>query len=280
MTSASVRTRPGGFSTSSGAIPVTKRVQQVWAYRRVLALLVRRDLKVRYAGSFLGYLWSILDPLLMSLVFWFIFTQIMHRHVGYPPYILFLVMGQMMMHWFQNGVTASSKALRSEAQMVRSSAVPRELWVVRVALSKGREYIYSLPVPAIFALGYGKAPTWGILLLPLAMLLCFVTVVGLGLILAPLSVLIRDIDRVLPIVLRFLFYCSPVLYSYQDIPPKVRAIAYYNPIAGFLTTSRATFFPQELHWHLVLIAIVWAGVFLALGVFVFTRFESQVLKEI
>ena len=87
----------------------------MWNYRRILALLVRRDLKVRYAGSFLGYLWSVLDPLLMSLVFWFIFTQIFHRTVGYPPYILFLVMGQMIMSWFQSGVTATREgaAVRS-----------------------------------------------------------------------------------------------------------------------------------------------------------------------
>ena len=145
MTSASLRTRPGGFSTSSGAVPTWERVQHVWNYRRILGLLVRRDLKVRYAGSFLGYLWTVLDPLLMSLVFWFIFTQIFHRHVGYPPYILFLVMGQMIMSWFQSGVTGTAKALRAEAQMVRSSSVPRELWVVRIAMSKGVEYVYSLP---------------------------------------------------------------------------------------------------------------------------------------
>ena len=223
MTSANVRTRPGGFSTSSGAIPSPDRVRQVWDYRRILGLLVRRDLKVRYAGSFLGYLWSVLDPLLMSLVFWFIFTQIFHRTVGYPPYILFLVMGQMIMAWFQSGVTATAKALRSEAQMVRSSSVPRELWVVRVAMSKGVEYIYSLPVVGMFALAYRKPPNWHILFLPLAMLLCFFIVVSLGLILAPLNVLIRDIDRLIPIVLRFLFYCSPVLYSIKDVPANLRA---------------------------------------------------------
>jgi ABC-2 type transport system permease protein len=280
VTSASVRTRPGGFSTSSGAIPVSERIRQVWAYRRILTLLVRRDLKVRYAGSFLGYFWSVLDPLLMSLVFWYIFTQIFHRHVGYPPYILFIVMGQMMFTWFQNGVTNAAKALRAEAQMVRSSAVPRELWVVRVAMSKGYEYVYSLPVPALFALAYHKAPTIGIVMLPVAMFLCFMTVVSLGLILAPLSVLVRDIDRLLPVVLRFLFYCSPVLYSVQDVPAKLRNIAYYNPVAGFLTAARATFFPQELRWHALLISFVSVCVLFAVGVLTFARYEPQVLKEI
>jgi ABC-2 type transport system permease protein len=280
MTSASVRTRPGGFSTTAGAIPTWERVVNVWNYRRILGLLVHRDLKVRYAASFLGYVWSVLDPLLMSLVFWFIFTQIFHRHVGYPPYILFLVMGQMIMTWFQSGVTATAKALRAEAQMVRSSSVPRELWVVRVAMSKGVEYVYSLPVVLMFALAYRKPPTWNIVFLPLAMALCFFMVLSIGLILAPLTVLIRDIDRIIPIVLRFLFYCSPVLWSIKDVPPALRGFASYNPLAGFLTLSRSAFFPQELEWRPVLMSVVSIFILFNIGVWVFTRFESQMLKEI
>ena len=149
--------------------------QEVWNYRRILGLLVRRDLKVRYAASFLGYVWSVLDPLLMSLVFWFIFTQIFHRHVGYPPYILFLVMGQMIMSWFQSGVTATAKALRAEAQMVRSSSVPRELWVVRVGNVQGRRVRLQPAGRRDVRLAYRKTPSWDIVFLPLAMLLCFFT---------------------------------------------------------------------------------------------------------
>lgn len=280
MTSASVRTRPGGFSTSSGAVPTWERIRHVWNYRRILGLLVRRDLKVRYAGSFLGYLWSVLDPLLMSLVFWFIFTQIFHRHVGYPPYILFLVMGQMIMTWFQSGVTATAKALRAEAQMVRSSSVPRELWIVRVAMSKGVEYVYSLPVIVMFALAYRKAPSWDIVFLPVAMLLCFFLVLSIGLILAPLSVLIRDLDRIIPIILRFLFYCSPVLWGIKDVPKSLQGFVAYNPLTGFLTLSRSAFFPQELRWHSVLLSVISIAVLFNVGVWVFSRFERQMLKEI
>jgi len=280
VTSVSLRTRPGGFSTSSGAIPVIKRVRRVWDYRRILTLLVHRDLKVRYAGSFLGYIWTILDPLLMSLVFWFMFVKILHRHVGYQPYILFLVMGQLIMHWFQSGVSGTAKALRSEAQMVRSTSVPRELWVVRVALSKGFEYVYSLPVVALFAIAYRKTPSVDIVFFPFAMLLCFMLIVSLGLILSGLNVLVRDLDRLIPIVLRFLFYCSPVLYSIQDVPASLRGFIAYNPIAAFLSLSRAAFFPQEIYWRSVGVAIVTISILFAVGVWTFTRCERQVLKEI
>ena len=92
--------------------------------------------------------------------------------------------------------------------------------------------------------------------------------------------MVRDIDRLIPIILRFLFYCSPVLYSIHDVPANLRGFAAYNPLAGFLTLSRAAFFPQEVYWHSVIVAFISIGVLFTIGVWVFTRFERQVLKEI
>lgn len=280
MTTVSLRGRSGGFSTSSSQISFLGRVKRTWQYRRILELLVRRDLKVRYAGSALGYLWSVLDPLLMSLVYWFVFTKIFHRHVTFQPYILFLVIGQITYAWFQGGVSTGAKALHKEAQMVRSTNVPRELWVVRVVASKGVEWVYSLPVVAIFALAYLKKPTLGVVYLPLAALLAFFLTLSLGLILAPITVLVRDIDRIIPVALRVLFYCSPVVYSVHDVPQSVHAIYAFNPTVGMLELARAAFFPAELQWQSVLTSSIDIVVLFTIGVFVFTRFERQVLKEI
>ena len=121
MTAVGLRGLSGGFTTNNSRMGFITRAQRVWAYRRILVLLVRRDLKVRYAGAFLGYIWSILDPLLMSLMFWFIFTQIFPRNVGYNPYILYLVSGQMMWFWYQGAFPGAAHALQSESGMVRST---------------------------------------------------------------------------------------------------------------------------------------------------------------
>ena len=280
MTTASLRGRSAGFSTSSSRISLPGRVRRVWDYRRILRLLVARDLKVRYAGSALGYLWTVLDPLAMSAVYWFVFTKIFHRNVGFEPYILFLLSGQILWMWFQGGIPGAARALRGEAQMVRSSNVPRELWVVRTVTSKMVEYLLSLPVVAIFAVLYGRAPGWGICYLPLAVLYCYLLVLAGGLILAPLTVLVRDVDRIIPIVMRFLFYCSPVLYSVHNIPAGLQHVYNFNPTVGMLVLARATFFHQELVWEPVIISGVLIVVLLAVGVTVFTRMERQVLKEI
>ena len=248
MTTASLRSRPSGFAAGSSTPNLRERAKRVVQYRRILKLLVARDLKVRYAGSFLGYLWTILDPLLMSLVYWFVFTKVFHRSAGsdFAPYMLYLVSGQLPWYWFNGGVMGAARALRSEAQMVRSTNVPRELWVLRVVASKYIEYLFGLPVLAIFALAYLTAPTPYIFLLPVGWLIEVTLLMGMGLVLAPLNVLIRDIERIVPIFMRMLFYASPVLYSIQQAPTSLRGIYTFNPTVGFLLISRAAFFPAAL----------------------------------
>src|SRR3954471_218591 len=166
----SIMGRSTGF-TSGGTLNPVERARRVWEYRRILGLLISRDIKVRYASSMLGYVWAVLDPLALSMVYWFLFTQVIDRKVGFPPYILFLVAGQLVWQWVNSSINTSLNALRSESQMVRSSNVPRELWVLRVVLSKGVEYLFSLPVLAIFAIAYTRAPNHNIVLFPLAILM-------------------------------------------------------------------------------------------------------------
>lgn len=282
MSTISMFGRSSGFA--SGHLSPLDRVKRVFQYRRILKILVTRDLKVRYAGSALGYLWTVLDPLMMSVVYWFIFTKIFDRGVpGEDPYILFLISGQLLWSWFNGGVSSSARALRAEAQMVRSSNVPRELWVLRVICSKAVEYLFSLPVLAIFALAYLKAPTWHIVLLPLAWVLMFILLMGLGLLLAPLNVLVRDIERIIPIVLRVMFYMSPVLYSIDAVVkrvPKLQVAYEYNPMVGPLALSRSAFFPNELKWTYVWHSAIVCVLIFVIGLYTFMRLERTVLKEV
>jgi ABC-2 type transport system permease protein len=278
----SILGRSTGF-TSGQHVSALTRAKRVWEFRRILGLLVGRDLKVRYAGSALGYVWTVLDPLAMSLVYWFLFTKIMTRQVGFPPYILFLVSGQLAFGWIQNAINGSVGALRSEAQFVRSSNVPRELWILRVVLSKGLEYIFSLPVLALFALGYSKAPTKDIVLLPLAMVMTVVLCMGVGMILAPSAVLLRDLKSIIRIVMRLLFFLSPVLYSLHDVHRKLHSyagIVSWNPVSGIMSLYRAAFFPQELNWVDVERSAIIIVIIFAIGVWAFNRLERPMLKEL
>jgi ABC-2 type transport system permease protein len=283
MTS-SILGRSTGF-TSGERSTVLQRAQRVWQYRRILRLLVGRDIKVRYANSALGYLWTVLDPLAMSLVYWYFFTEILDRKIGFPPYILFLVTGQLAWAWINGSINTCVGALRSESQFVRSSNVPRELWVLRVVLSKGTEYVFSLPVLVIFALAYQEAPTRYVILMPLAIVMTIGLCMGVGMILAPAAVLLRDLRSIVRITMRVLFFLSPILYSVHDINRRLHSavaahIVAWNPITGIMVLYRSTFFPQELNWSYVAHSALIIVVLFAIGVWSFTRLERPMLKEI
>lgn len=283
MTTASLRGRASGFASGRTAPTVRERAIRVFQYRRILSLLVRRDLKVRYAGSFLGYLWSILDPLLMSLVYWLIFTKVFHRSAGpeFAPFMLYLVTGQLPWYWFNGSVTGTMRSLLGEAQMVRSTNVPRELWVLRTIMSKATEFLFSLPVLIAFMLYYRPHVGREILYWPLAFALEWILLVGLGLILAPVTVLVRDVDRVVRIVMRVLFYASPVLYSVNQ--GRVEKLAWFytlNPIAGILDLYRVGIFPLEMDGRRVMVSCIETVLIFVVGIFVFARLERQILKEI
>jgi len=275
--------RSHGFTTGDTQT-AADRARRVWEYRRILRLVVGRDLKVRYAGSALGYLWTILEPLAMSAVYWFVFTKIMHRQIGFPPFILFLVTGQLPWFWISSSISGALNALRSEAQMVRSTSVPRELWVMRVILSRGMEYLFSLPVLAIIALYYLKPPTGDIVLMPLAIVMTLVLLLGLGMIVAPAAVLVPDLRSVIKVAIRVLYFLTPILYSVTDVVEKrggmVAAVSSWNPIAGIMVLYRTAFFPQELNWTYVWHAAIEILIIFGIGLFTFNRLEAAMLKEI
>jgi ABC-2 type transport system permease protein len=256
------------------------RPTALWMRRRAIRLLVTRDLKVRYASSTLGYLWSVLEPLLLAGIYWFIFTQIFTRTVGAEPYVVFLLAGLLPWTWFNGGVTDAARALHTEAKLVRSTNVPREVWVVRVVLAKGVEFLLSLPVLFLFAAIYGAPIDWHLVLLVPAVLLMAVLVLGVGLLLAPLVVLVRDLERIVRIALRLGFYASPVIFAVSDVPEPWDAAFAFNPLAGVFELTRAGFFPGSVDWGLVGLSSAISIGLLILGWCVFARLERTVLKEI
>jgi len=249
-------------------------------YVHSLWLLSARDLRVRYATSFLGYLWSVLDPLVMSAIYWFVFTQVFHRKVGEEPYIVFLISALLPWVWFNSSVGDFTRAFRKDSRLIRSTAIPRSIWVTRVVLSKGIEFLCSLPVLVLFAVFSGAHVGWGLLWFPVAVVLQVVLLVGLGLLIAPLTVLYTDLERTTGLVLRALFYASPVIYGFANLPHPFQFLGLVNPLSGIFTLYRVGLFPDQWHVEPVLSSVVISFGVLALGVLVFRRLEPAVLKEL
>lgn len=245
-----------------------------------LWVLSARDLRVRYATSWLGYLWSILDPLVMSLIYWFVFTEIFHRSVGSDPYIVFLIAALLPWVWFNASISDFTHAFQRDAKLVRSTAIPRVIWIGRIILSKGIEFLLAIPVLILFAVFSGAEVTWGVLWFPVAILLQTALLAGLGLILAPLCVLFDDLERTTRLVLRALFYATPIIYSANDLPAGFGWLPMVNPLDGIFSMYRAAFFLEQWDTASVIASVVWIIVLLIVGVLVFRRLERSVLKEL
>lgn len=266
---------------ADSALPrARRRWSPLTRYRRSLWLLTTRDLKVRYSTSALGYLWSILDPLVMSAIYWFVFTLVFDRPVGEKPYIVFLLAGLLPWMWFTGAVSDSTRAFTKEAKLIRSTTIPRTIWVARLVLSKGIEFVASIPVLLVFVVFAGATlhleAAWWVL----AIVLQAALTLGIGLLVAPLVVFFRDLERAVKLVLRFLFYASPIIYGLGDLPEWARFWGMFNPLAGIFSLYRSAFFPGQLDWLAVGISAAMSLVFLAVGFLVYRASIRRVLKEI
>lgn len=249
-------------------------------YRHSLWLLTQRDLRVRYSTSVLGYFWSILDPLVMAGIYWFVFTQVFQRPVGDEPYIVFLLAALLPWMWFNGAVSDCTRAFLREAKLIRSTRIPRTIWVNRLVLSKGIEFLAAIPVLILFALLYQAELNADAALFPLAILLQTVLTAGVGLLVAPLVVFFRDLERAVKLILRFLFYASPIIYGTTNLPAELQFWAAFNPLTGIFSLYRSAFFPGQLDWFAVGVSVLMSLAFLGLGLLVFSRAQRAVLKEI
>lgn len=246
-----------------------------------LRILIYRDLQIRYAGTWLGYLWTLLDPLAMAFIYWLVFTQIIGaKNIGEQPYILFLLTAILSWTWFNGSVTDSARSLVVESKMVRSIAIPRYLWVIKSIGAKGTEFLLAFPILIIITLITQQNVNLQIFWIILAIVLQFLLLSGIGLILAPLTVLARDTSNLLRILLRMMFYLTPIIYGISDIPEKYQILSYFNPMTGIISMYRAGFWAEpNLITAVIFSTIISLSIFI-IGVVFFKRIERTVLKEV
>ena len=264
----------------------------LWRTRGILWLLIRRELKVRYASSKFGYIWTVLDPLLTCLVFWLIFGVVLGGRGNAPePYVVFLIAGYLPWMAISGSVSEGAKSLSSEAKLVRSTNLPRELWLLRIIGAKCCELVFSLPILIAFMIVFQVGISEYVVFVPLAFLMMVLPVVGIGLAIAPLCVLFKDLSRVVRIVMRLLFYMTPVLYPSSEVQTAlaeheglawVEHLYFLNPFVAVVDLYRSALFGAETFpgWDKIGISIAVSSILVVVGILIFRRLEGAVLKEI
>ncbi|MDA2978935.1 MAG: ABC transporter permease [Actinomycetota bacterium] len=259
------------------------RIREIARYRGVLTELVRRDLRVRYEDTWLGYFWAVFEPLLMTLVYFVVFTIV--GRFGIENYALYLILGLLPWMWFVQSISAGTKSLTARAGLLSKIYVPREIAPLSVVASKAVEYAVSIPVAILFIVITGQSPSWFVAAVPLAWLLQLMFVTGAVLMLSAANMLVRDVERVLRVITRAMFYGTPILYSLQSaldgLPAYVTWLYWINPMTGILELHHAAFYPDMFAgWGIVATSTGISTLFFVLGWVVFTRLEPLVLKEL
>ncbi|MEJ3749900.1 ABC transporter permease [Actinomycetes bacterium KLBMP 9797] len=269
---------------------MTSSVVAVWSHRNALRLLVRRDLAVKYQQSTLGYLWSLIEPLAMGLIYWFVFGVLYKtgHHLGdaEDSYPLFLITGIFAWMWTNSAITEATTALTGQARLITTMKVAREVFPIGRVIGRFAEYLAGLPILVVLAIIFGEFQLhWSMLALPLAILIQGTLLTGVALLLSSLNVLLRDVERFMRLATRVLFYATPIIYPLalvqnSGMPGWVKNLYELNPLVGIFQLQHAIWYPGE--FSLTLTAISAAGSLLMLfgGWWVFRSLEPAVLKEL
>jgi ABC-2 type transport system permease protein len=193
---------------------------------------------------------------------------------------LFLLTGILSWTWFNGAVTDSARSLVMESKMVRSIAIPRYLWVIKSIGAKGTEFVLALPILVVISIIASAEVSAALLFIPLAFVIQFLLLSGIGLILAPLTVLARDTTNILRILLRMMFYLTPIIYGVSDIPERFQTIAYLNPMTGIISMYRAGFWNDPNLVTPIVFSVIISLIIFVTGVIFFKKVERSVLKEV
>lgn len=266
-------------------------LRQLFRYRGLIQTLVTRELKARYRGSILGFFWSFANPLLLLLVYTFVFSVILpgFRGSDLDPYALFLFCGLLPWTWFSSALLESSNVLIANGNLIKKVMFPAEILPIVAVVSNMFHFFFALPVLAAFLAYY--AVTGGLpgplrfselVWLPVVIAVQFMLTLGLGLTLAALTVHFRDIRDLLGNLLTLWFFATPIIYPMSMVPPAGKTLMDLNPFAHLAISYQEILFYDGPfgHWKwLAALAVASLGL-TALGYILFDRLRDSFAEEV
>jgi ABC-2 type transport system permease protein len=261
-----------------GAVPF---LADLLARRELVANLVARNLKQRYKGSTLGFLWSLLHPLFLVLIY-LVFIRLMR----FPMRLPHLLVGVMAWQFLSLCASDAAGVILGHSSLVKKTWFPRFILPLSAVLGNLVHFGLSLAVLAVALPPLGAPPRPGWLLLPAVVALHFVFCLGLSLGLSALNVFFRDVEHLVPIGLMSWFFVTPVIYSAEQVvgnpslPPWAAQVFFANPMAALLAGYRHALLGEPLPPLSLWPGLLGALAVLAAGAFLFTRLEPRFADEL
>jgi lipopolysaccharide transport system permease protein len=254
-------------------------------YRGLIQSLVVRELKARYRGSVLGFFWSFVNPLLLLLIYSFVFTVVLPgtHPAEIEPYALFMVCGILPWTWFSSSLLESSNILISGGNLIKKVLFPAEVLPIVTVLANMVHFFLGLPILAAF-LVYYRAPLQfsELLWFPVVVFVQLFLTIGLALVVSALTVHFRDLKDLLANLLTFWFFATPIIYPMSATPERGRSLLNLNPFTHLAVSYQEILFYQGNfgHWKWLLALLVGSiGLFL-FAYFLFDRLRDSFAEEV
>jgi lipopolysaccharide transport system permease protein len=267
------------------------QLAELWRYRELVRNLVVRDLKVRYKNSALGIAWSWINPLLMMLVFTFVFGELGFGPQNIRHYSVYFLAGILPWNMFSASVVGATASIVGNSYLIKKVYFPREVLPLAVVFSNTVNFVISLPVFFAVALVMGVPLTAWILLVPMVLLVQVIFSLGIGLILGTLNVYYRDTQIIMEVIMLAWFFLTPIIWDARSLPavkvifgislPVQRLIYILNPMASIIASYRDTmYWGVQPALDFFLRSTATAVVILVLGYAVFHRFGASFAEEL
>ncbi len=249
--------------------------RELWDGRELLFYLVWRDVTVRYKQTVLGVAWAILQPVFSMVVFTVIFGNLAKLPSEGIPYPIFVYSGLLPWMFFSGALSAAAGSLLSQQALLTKIYLPR-LYVPASAVGGALVDLgVSFLVFVALMIYYRVVPGFGILMLPFLVVLTVLSALGLGLVLAAVTVTYRDFRYVVPFLIQAGLYISPVIYPANLVPPNWRWVLTLNPMTGIIDGFRSSLLGKPWNWDALLVATVVSVLVFVYGLFYFRKMERR-----
>ena len=256
--------------------------RDLWRYRELFYFLSWRDILVRYKQTVIGVAWSVIRPLLTMVVFTIIFGKIANLPSENAPYAVLVFVALLPWQFFANALQESSNSLISNANMISKIYFPRIIMPISSMIVALVDFFISFALLAIIMIFYRFAPSWKIVFMPAFLLLAILVSTGAGLLISALNVRYRDFRYIVPFIIQFGLYISPVGFSSDTIPGKWRLLYSINPMVGVIDGFRWSIIGKGVEFYMpgLIISIVLTIILFVVSIIYFRKTEKTFADRI
>ncbi len=250
--------------------------RDLWRYRELFYFLAKRDILVRYKQTVIGLAWSLIRPLLTMIVFVVVFGKLAKLPSDGVPYPILVFAALLPWQFFSNAFAEAGNSIVSNANMISKIYFPRLIIPTSAVIVSFVDFLISGVILIGLMVWYGFAPDWRILTLPLFIFIAFAAAMGAGLWIAALNVKYRDFRYIIPFVVQFGLYISPVGFSSNIVHEEWRLLYSINPMVGVIDGFRWAILGgnTQLYWPGFLLSLALVSVILVTGIYYFRKTEK------